>query len=101
MRTACRVTLIITAIALVIIPVIGLVPISAQPLVLDPPPGVTEVDCGTLFSETRWSSDDGCDESILRRMSVAFMALFVAVLSGLVAVGLTLVKAYRRRSEST
>lgn len=56
-----------------------------------------EVNCGTIFANTRWSDADDCDGPILIRFAVTVIALGVTVVSGGVGLALLSVQARRER----
>lgn len=55
-----------------------------------------EVNCGTVFVNTRWSDADSCDGPILVRFAATLIALGVTVVSG--GVGLALLSVQTRRA---
>lgn len=54
-----------------------------------------DVNCGTVFANTRWSDADGCDGPILIRFAATLIPLGVTVVSG--GVGLALLSVQTRR----
>ena len=95
MRKAVRrVTTTLAAMALVLGVVMATVPSRAVPREYDVPPGVVEVSCGSLFSSTKWSLDEVCDSAIVGRIIGMTLSFFVALVFGLVALPL-LVLRYR------
>jgi hypothetical protein len=56
-----------------------------------------EVNCGTVFANTRWSDADSCDGPILIRFAATVIALGVTVVSGGVGLALLSVQARRER----
>jgi hypothetical protein len=95
LRTVRRIILLIAGLALMVTPVVGLVPVHARPLIASPPPGVENVNCGTVFASTKWSNDDGCEGPILSRAGLMAMMFLIALGSG--AVGLVLLFTDARR----
>jgi hypothetical protein len=95
LRSVRIVLLSIAAIALVVTPVIGLVPVHAKPLAGIAPPGAETVNCGSPFASTRWSSDDGCEGPVLSRFGLVATILLIALASG--AIGLVLLFTEARR----
>lgn len=56
-----------------------------------------EVNCGTVFANTRWSDADSCDGPILVRFAATLIALGVTVVSGGVGLALQSGQARRKR----
>jgi hypothetical protein len=87
-----RVTTTLAASFLILGIVVALVPSRAVPQEYDVPPGVVEVSCGSLFSSTRWSFDEGCDRAIVGRIIGATLSLLVAFVFGLIALPLVILR---------
>lgn len=81
MKVLARVCLAIAGIAFVGGLLLGSVPARVRPAVIDPPPGEQEVNCGTVFSDTKWSSDDACEGPRIARGGLMFIAFVVSVLA--------------------
>ena len=93
MRKAVRrVTTTLSAGFLILGIVVALVPSRAVPREYDVPPGVVEVSCGSLFSSTRWSLDEGCDRAIVGRIIGTTLSLLVAFIFGLIALPLVILR---------
>ena len=92
-RKAVRwVTTTLATVALVLATVVGFIPVRAVPLVYDVPPGIVEVNCGSLFSSTQWSLDDGCDKEIMGQLIGMTLLVFVAIIFGLIALPLLVLR---------
>ncbi len=97
-RIIQRATLIIGGLALVASLLLGVLPTRGEAIVSFVPPGgeiYGEVNCGTVFSDTKWSNADGCEGPILIRFGWMVMALLAAVVFG--GVGLVLLFLQARR----
>ena len=93
MRKAVRrVTVTLAGIALLLAVVAALAPARAVPREYDVPPGVVDVNCGSLFSSTRWSLDEGCDREIVGRIIAMTLSLLVALVLGLIALPLLILR---------
>ena len=93
MRKAVRrVTTTLAALALALGVVAALVPARAVPREYYVPPGVTEVNCGSLFSSTQWSLDEGCDSEIVGRIIGMTLSFLVALVFGLIALPLLILR---------
>ena len=98
MRTIQRATLIIGGLALVASLLLGVLPTRGEAIVSFVPPGgeiFGDVNCGTVFSDTKWSNADGCEGPLLIRFGWMVMAFLAAVVSG--GVGLVLLFLQARR----
>ncbi|HET7720892.1 MAG TPA: hypothetical protein VFK43_13065 [Acidimicrobiales bacterium] len=82
----------LAAIALLLGIVVGLVPARAVPLEYYVAPGVEEVNCGSAFSTTRWAGDEGCEREIIGRIIGMTLLFFVAIIFGLVALPLLVLR---------
>jgi hypothetical protein len=87
-----RVTVTLSAVALVLGIVVAFIPARAVPEEYYVPPGVVEVNCGSAFSSTQWSGDEGCDGAIVARIIETTLLLFVAVIFGLIALPLLILR---------
>ena len=87
-----RATVTMAAIALVAGIVVAFVPARAVPTEYDVPPGVVEVNCGSVLSSTQWSLDEGCDGAIVGRIIETTLLLFVAAIFGLIALPLLILR---------
>jgi hypothetical protein len=77
--SAASVLLLLTALA------VGFVPIRERPREYQAPPGVEKVDCGTVFSPTRWSGDEGCERANTGYGVLMMLLGFFGVCLGLLA----------------
>ena len=91
MRVIRRATLALSGLALVATLLLAVLPTRGEAIVAFVPPGgevYGDVNCGTVFSDTKWSQADGCEGPLLIRFGATLMALVAAVVFG--GVGLTL-----------
>lgn len=95
MRDVRRVLLAVAGLSLLLAPVLGLLPVHARPVISSPPPGRETVNCGTVFADTEWSGDDGCEGPLLSRGGLVVLMALIAVSVG--AIGLTLMETARIR----
>ena len=98
MTTVRRATLVAGGLAFVAGLLLCVLPTRGEAIVGFVPPGgeiVGEVNCGTIFSETKWSNADGCEGPLLVRLGATVMSLVVAVIFG--GVGLVLLFLQARR----
>ena len=64
---------------------LGFLPTRGEAIVTFNPPGTEisgEANCGTIFSDTKWSSADGCEGPLISRLGAMVMALVAAVVFG-------------------
>jgi hypothetical protein len=87
-----RVTTTLAAVALLLAIGVGFVRVHAEPREYDAPPGVVQVDCGSLFSSTRWSLDEGCEREIMGQLIGTTLLVFVALFFGLIALPLLILR---------
>ncbi len=52
------------------------------------PDVIDHIDCGSLFGPSRWSTYDGCEGSRFNRVGYLMMGTLVALLFGLVGLGM-------------
>jgi hypothetical protein len=74
---------------------LGSLPTRARPVITAPHPGTEKVNCGTVFSDTEWSNDDGCEGPLLNRAGLMMLAFMIALMAFIASVG-ALVVAVRR-----
>jgi hypothetical protein len=74
---------------------LGSLPTRARPVITAPHPGTEKVNCGTVFSDTEWSNDDGCEGPLLNRAGLMMLAFMIALMAFIACVG-ALVIAVRR-----
>jgi hypothetical protein len=97
-RIVRRATLLIGGLALVASFLLAFLPTHGEAIVSFVPPGGEisgEVNCGTILSDTKWSSADGCEGPLLIRFGATVMAFVAAVVFG--GVGLVLLWFQARR----
>jgi hypothetical protein len=100
-RLLRRATVAATAIALLAGIALGSTSLSADVREYEPPPGVTQVDCGSVFSEhPDWAGDEGCERVLMHRFGYVFMSFFLALLSGVISAVLVFIRARRTRNSS-
>jgi hypothetical protein len=87
-----RVTVTLSAVAVVLGIVVGFVPARAVPLEYSVPPGVVEVNCGSLFSPSKWSLDEACDREIVGRIIGMNLLLFLGFILLLIALPLLILR---------
>ena len=90
----------VAALALLSSVVLGVAPTRGRAVVAFQPPGTEiagDVDCGSVFSSTRWTHDDGCEGPLLTRMGLVTLGALV----GVVATGAALaLRALDRRNRA-
>lgn len=102
MRLLRRATLAATAIALIAGIALGSTSIRAEVREYEPPPGVIEVDCGSVFSEhPQWAGDEGCEGALMHRFGYVFMSFFLALIFGVISAVLVLICVRRVRNSPT
>jgi hypothetical protein len=87
-----RATVTMAAIAVVLGIVVGFVPARAVPREYSVPPGVVDVNCGSLFSSTRWSLYEGCESPIVGRIITMNLLFFLAFILLLIALPLLVLR---------
>ena len=100
MRNLRRATLIIGGLALVASLLLAVLPTRGEAIVAFVPPGgeiYGDVNCGTVFSDTKWSNADGCQGPLLIRFGATVMAFVAAVVFGGLGLVLLLFQARRGR----
>jgi hypothetical protein len=102
-RVLRRVTLAATAIALLAGVVLGSTSLRAEVSEYEPPPGVTEVDCGSVFSEDPdWAGDEGgCQRVLMHRLGYVVMSFFLAFIFGAISAVLVFIGVRRTLYSST
>lgn len=88
--------LILAGLALVASFVLGVLPTHATVVVSSPPPVMEKVNCGTVFSSTKWSNDDNCEPLLLNQSGLMIGAFLLGFVSGAIGFGLYLSEARRR-----
>ncbi len=95
MRNALRVSLVIAAVGALaallgsLTPVRGYVsPDMTVPGHAERPDGVDQISCGSFVAPAQWSARDGCEDVRFRRAFYVAMGLVVAVIFGLVGLGM-------------
>lgn len=96
MKSAHRVILAVCTLATLFFLVLGFTPFRKAPLERDAPPGVEQVDCGSVFIKSEWSGDEACANEITGRVAVMFLVVFLVVALGLVLVLMRVVGHLRR-----
>jgi hypothetical protein len=82
----CRVTLAITAIALLAGIVLGSTSLRTEALEYKPPPGVNEVNCGSVFSgDPHWALDEGCERVLMHRFGYVVLSFLLVFICGLIS----------------
>jgi hypothetical protein len=66
---------------------LGSLPTRARPVITAAPPGTETVNCGTVFSDTEWSNDDGCEGPILNRAGLMMLAFMIALTAFIASAG--------------
>ncbi len=87
-----RIALIVAGVALLASLTLGFLPTRGRAIVSFQPPGLEiagDVNCGSVFSSTKWTHADGCEGPIGGRGGLMIATFVVAVVFG--AVGLVLV----------
>jgi hypothetical protein len=87
-----RVSATLATVALLLGIGVGFVRVQAEPREYEAPPGVVKVDCGSLFSSTRWSLDEGCEREIVGLIIAMTLLVFVAIVFGLIALPLLILR---------
>ena len=81
-----RVTLAATVIALLAGIVLGATSLRAEVLEYEPPPGINDANCGSVFAEDPdWAGDEGCERVLMHRFGYVFMSFFVAFIFGTIS----------------
>ena len=95
-------TLAATAIALFAGIILGSTSLRAEVLEYEPPPGVSEVNCGSVFSEDPdWAGDEGCQGVLMHRFGYVVMSFFVAFIFGAISAVLVFIRVRRTLYSST
>lgn len=74
---------------------LGSLPTRARPVITAAPPGTGKVNCGTVFSDTKWSNDDACEGPLLNRAGLMMLAFMIALTAFIASAGV-LVASVRR-----
>ena len=102
MRLLRPITLMLTAIALLAGIVLGSTSLRAEVLEYKPPPGVNEVNCGSVFSgDPDWALDDGCERVLMHRFGYVVMSFFLTFIFGAIWAVQVFIGVRRTRSRST
>ena len=95
MKVLVRILLLIAGAAFAGGLILGSLSTRVRPAVLGPPAGSAMVDCGTVFSDTEWSSDHACEGPRIGRAGLMVMAFLVAFPAFLGSVGVLVVTVRR------
>ena len=91
-----RVTLAITAIGLLTGIVLGSTSLRTEALEYEPPPGVNEVNCGSVFSEDPdWALDEGCERVLMHRFGYVVLSFFLVLIFGVISAVLVFISVRR------
>ena len=92
MRALRRVVLAVGATALIAGMALGSTSLRAEVLEYMPPPGVDEVNCGSVFSGSEWAGDEGCERVLMHRFGYVFISFLLAIIFGLASAVLLFIR---------